>query len=99
MRALAWIAGIAVLGAGIGGALYLAWPAADAPVLKFHIAVQDDGGSIRQPMISPDGRHVVYAGGVRGTLWVQPLDAWAPRELAGTESAVRACGDATGPSS
>jgi Tol biopolymer transport system component len=89
MLTLALIAGIAVIGATIASALYLTRPAADEPVLRFHIAVQDEGGSIRQPLISPDGRHVVYAGGTRGTLWVQPLDAWAPRELAGTESAVR----------
>jgi tRNA A-37 threonylcarbamoyl transferase component Bud32 len=89
MMTLASIAGVAAIGAAIAGAVYLARPPADDAVLKFHLAVQDEGGSIRQPLISPDGRHVVYAGGTRGTLWVQPLDAWEPRELAGTEAAVR----------
>ena len=89
MMTLAVLAGGAALGAGISTALYLARPATTEPVLKFQIAVQREGGSIRQPLISPDGRQVTYAGGTRGTLWVQALDEWEPRELAGTESAVR----------
>ena len=38
-------------------------------------------------MISPDGRHVAYVG--RSRIWVQSIDEWKPRELAGTEAAVR----------
>jgi hypothetical protein len=89
LMAGAVVAGLAAIGAAIAIALYAARRADTEPVLKFQIAVQEDGGSIRQPVISSDGRQVVYAGGTRGTLWVQSLDAWAPRELAGTESAVR----------
>ena len=40
--------------------------------------------------ISPDGRQIVYvAGGEETKLWVRDLDREEPRELAGTEDAVR----------
>ena len=40
--------------------------------------------------ISPNGRHIVYvAGGEETKLWVRDLDREEPRELAGTEGAVR----------
>ena len=40
--------------------------------------------------ISPNGRHIVYvAGGEETKLWVRDLDRAEPRELAGTEDAVR----------
>ena len=43
--------------------------------------------SYAYPVISPDGRKIVYV--ARSRLWVQGLDEWEPRELDGTESAVR----------
>ena len=40
--------------------------------------------------ISPNGRHIVYvAGGAETKLWVRDLDREEPRELEGTEDAVR----------
>ena len=40
--------------------------------------------------ISPNGRHIAYvAGGEETKLWVRDLDREEPRELAGTEDAVR----------
>ena len=54
---------------------------------KLSISVDADGGTFREPVISPDGTKVVYAG--RSRLWVRPLDQWQPRELAGTEAAMR----------
>jgi hypothetical protein len=58
-----------------------------ARVQKLHLNVDADGGTFREPVISPDGAKVVYTG--RSRLWVRSLDEWQPRELAGTEAAVR----------
>ena len=56
-------------------------------VQKLHLNIDADGGTFREPVISPDGSKVVYTGRTR--LWVRSLDEWQPRELAGTEAAVR----------
>ncbi|HEX6324395.1 MAG TPA: protein kinase [Vicinamibacterales bacterium] len=79
-----WAASILLVGVAAGATGYVARHPGDAPVLKYHIALQTDGGAIRDPAISPDGRRVAYVGGAR--LWVQELDAWKARELAGTEA-------------
>jgi hypothetical protein len=75
---------IAALAAAAG---YRARPSPVAQVQKFHLAIQTDGGAIRDPVISPDGRHVAYIG--RSRIWVQSLDQWSPRELPGTEEAMK----------
>jgi hypothetical protein len=58
-----------------------------ARVQKLHLNIDADGGTFREPVISPDGSKVVYAGRTR--LWVRALDEWQPRELAGTDAAQR----------
>jgi Tol biopolymer transport system component len=75
---------VAALGAAAG---YFARPAPELRVRKSHVAVQPDGTFIRSPVISPDGRSVVFIR--RSRLWVQSLDSWEPRELAGTEGGTR----------
>ena len=62
-------------------------PVAPVRVQKLHLNVDADGGTFRDPVISPDGSRVVYTG--RSRLWVRSLDEWQPRELSGTEAAVR----------
>jgi eukaryotic-like serine/threonine-protein kinase len=62
-------------------------PTPPAAVEKFHLMIDEDEGTSREPVISADGRKVVYAGRTR--LWVRSLGEWKARELAGTESAVR----------
>ncbi len=62
-------------------------PAGVPQVHKTFVALRPDGSSIRFPALSPDGRKIVYA--ARSRLWVQALDEWEPRELAGTEGGVR----------
>jgi Tol biopolymer transport system component len=57
------------------------------PLLKLQMRAHPDVGFIAYPVISPDGRKIAYV--ARSRLWVQGLDEWEPRELAGTESAVR----------
>ncbi len=62
-------------------------PEPRARVQRLHLNVDADGGTVREPVISPDGTKVAYVG--RSRLWVRSLDQWDPRELAGTEAAVR----------
>jgi Tol biopolymer transport system component len=87
-RIVSWVATIAIASAVAAALGYVSRPAPEAArVQKFHLSIQEDGGEIREPVISPDGRRVAYVG--RSRIRVQPLDEWGPRELAGTEAAVR----------
>ena len=46
------------------------------------------GNNVREPAISPDGRHIAYvAGEGPGKLWVQDLDQVEPRAIQATEGA------------
>ena len=86
--ALAWVASIVIIAAAAAAITYYAFrPAATARLQKFHLTVPQDGGFIREPVISPDGRRVAYIG--RSRIFVRELDAWQPRELAGTDAAAR----------
>jgi Tol biopolymer transport system component len=87
LLAAAWIASLAVAAAGAAAIGVFTRPAPEARLQKFHLAIQEDGGAIREPAISPDGRQIAYVG--RSRIWVQSIDQWKPRELAGTEEAMR----------
>ncbi len=76
---------LVAIAAGLGG--YLARPRPEPPTRKFQVAVRQDGARIQYPVISPDGGRVAYVANSR--LWVQSLDEWQSRELAGTAAAVR----------
>jgi eukaryotic-like serine/threonine-protein kinase len=81
-------ASIALAFAAIGiGAGYLWRPAADVPLRKSYVALQQDGNAVSLPVLSPDGKRVVYR--LRSRLWVQSLEEWTPRELPGTEGGSR----------
>ncbi len=82
-----WAASIALAGIAAGAMGWAARRPEPAPVLKYHVALQTDGGVIHEPAMSPDGRRVVYVGGAR--LWVQELGEWKARELGGTEAPSR----------
>jgi len=89
-RWLMWGAvGLLVAFAGVIGALLVTYPrpGPEQRVQKSYVALQSDGSPVRFPVMSPDGKRIVYAS--RSRLWVQELDAWDPRELAGTEGGVR----------
>jgi Tol biopolymer transport system component len=86
-RRAAWAAAtllIALAAVGIG---YVARRPVEPALLKVQMPVPPDIGYIREPVISPDGRKIVYVG--RARLWVQALDEWEPKSLDGTEGAVR----------
>jgi len=84
---VAAIAAAAVIVAGLAAAGYFMRPAPALRLRKSYVAVQTDGGEINFPVISPDGSRVVFV--TRSRLWVQPLDGWEARELAGTEGGMR----------
>ncbi len=89
-RSLLWAAVVLLTAAVVGLAALVAYrqrPAGVPQVHKTYVALRPDGSSIRFPALSPDGRKVVYA--ARSRLWVQALDEWEPRELAGTEGGVK----------
>jgi eukaryotic-like serine/threonine-protein kinase len=83
----AWATALVVIASAAGAIGYFARPTPDTRLQKFQLAIQLDGGFIREPVISPDGRKVAYVG--RSRLWVHAIDEWEPRELAGTEGAMR----------
>jgi Tol biopolymer transport system component len=82
LRALPWVALLAML-ALVPGAIAL-WPDApqDAPVLRFSIALEDEVERRALPLLSPDGRRLVYSHA--GELWVRALDELDARPLRGT---------------
>jgi hypothetical protein len=88
-RARRALIGTAILGVAVAAGLvgYFARPRAEPVTRKFQVAVRSDGARIQFPVISPDGRRVAYVANSR--LWVQSLDEWEPRELAGTDAAVK----------
>jgi len=67
-------------------------PPAPQPVLRFQIAADPRLVSMTWPRISPDGRKIVFLGrdpAGKTSIWVRPLDAFAPYQLAETEGAGR----------
>ena len=83
---LTWVM-VLVVAVAAASAGYYARRTTIAPLLKMQLPTHPDIGFIAYPVISPDGRKVAYV--ARARLWVQGLDDWEPRALAGTESAVR----------
>jgi serine/threonine-protein kinase len=90
VRSFVWAAAGLVAGMlAAWGTVALLRPARpDAPPLvRSQVAVLHDGSRVGAPAISPDGRAVAYT--AANQLWVQWLDQWEPRSLAGTRGASR----------
>ena len=89
---LAWVAAaVAALVALAVSFVHFRETLPEAPLRRFAFTPESlyetSGGRVA---ISPNGRHIVYvAGGEETKLWVRDLDREEPRELAGTEGAVR----------
>jgi eukaryotic-like serine/threonine-protein kinase len=89
---LAWItaATLGILLVALGG-LWLRARTAPAPTSKavrFHITLPANVHISRLGPISPDGRHIVFAGRTtagRRALWLQPMDATEAKVLNGTD--------------
>jgi eukaryotic-like serine/threonine-protein kinase len=88
------VAAFAVLAALAMASIHFRQPTPEARVIRSTILPPDNGSFVFQrsaspPMVSPDGRNVVFLARVAGTtqLWVRALDSFKPRPLAGTEHA------------
>ena len=62
------------------------------PVMRFQIATDAKLASMSWPRVSPDGRTLAFLGrdtAGKSSIWVRPLDAFAPFQLSDTEGASR----------
>jgi len=92
---LAWIVAACALQAALVLAfVHFRQPAPEARVVRSTILPPDNGtfvflGPTGTPMLSPDGRNLVFLARVAGVsqLWVRALDSFTPRLLPGTEEA------------
>ena len=61
------------------------------PVVRFPFVTPATLQNLSPPLISPDGRHIVFAADADGKrmLWLRPLDTIEPRPMPGTEGVFR----------
>ena len=85
-RQITLLAAGSLLGAVVGivawQALHSPEPAIEAPLRRFSFT---PGTDVSEPVISPNGRHIVYV--AAGKPWVQDLDREQPREIEGSDGA------------
>jgi hypothetical protein len=89
-RILPWaMAGVLVLAAIVGGTLMAgrAPHSAPAPLTRFIVQPPPGAARLSDPMLSRDGRLLVYRA---GSIYVQRLDELEPRALQGTDGAAQA---------
>ena len=90
---VAWAAAAVVIAlSAVAIAGFLRKPAPVRPVLRFQIATDAKLASMSWPRISPDGKTIAFLGrdtGGKTSIWVRPLDAFAPYPLTDTEGASR----------
>ena len=62
-----------------------------APIVRFPLLMPAALQNASPPVVSPDGRNIVFAATSDGRtmIWIRPLDALEPRVLAGTEGVIR----------
>ena len=61
------------------------------PVVRFPLTMPAAVSNPSPPVVSPDGRHIAFAGDADGkrTIWIRSLDALEARSLPGTEGVAR----------
>jgi len=92
---IAWIVAALAVSAALSLALiHFRQPPPEGRVVRSTIQPPDNGtfvflGRTSGPMLSPDGRNVVFLARAAGVtqLWVRTLDSFKPQPLAGTEDA------------
>jgi serine/threonine protein kinase len=88
---IAWIvAGILLMTSVTLAAFYLRQPAIDRPITRFVVAMPDKTNEIAMPVISPDGRTLVFVATSEGsrTLYTRRMDSETPQKLEGTQDAL-----------
>ncbi len=62
-----------------------------APVVRFPLATPAAVQNPSPPVVSPDGRNIVFAGDAEGRrmIWIRPLDSLEARAVPGTEGVLR----------
>ncbi len=70
----------AIIGVVVWQALHSPASTVEAPLRRFAFT---PGTDVSEPVISPNGRHIVYV--ASGKLWVQDLDRELPREIEGSD--------------
>ncbi len=87
---LAWmVAGVLLIAAIALALLYFRRPPVEQRPVQFVVAMPDEVSDVGAPLISPDGRTLVFLGTVEGKrfLYVRPLDSLTAQRLAGTDEA------------
>lgn len=89
---LAWGAfAVAAVAAIAFGAAWLGRAPAPPAVVRFPLVTPATLQNLSPPIVSPDGRHIVFAADADGKrmLWLRPLDTIDARPMAGTEGVFR----------
>jgi len=90
---IAWAAALVVVSlSAVAIVAALKKPPTERPVTRFQIAADPRLTSMSWPRISPDGRTLAFLGrdaAGKTSIWVRPLDAFAPYPLQDTEGASR----------
>jgi serine/threonine protein kinase len=91
-EAVAWSACALATLAAIGFAVaWLRRAPQPSPIVRFPLPIPASIQNASPPVVSPDGRNIVFAGDADGRrmVWIRPLDAIDPRPLPGTEGVLR----------
>jgi hypothetical protein len=89
---LAWAACALATVAAIGFAVAWVRRAPEpAPLVRFPLVTPAVAQNLSPPVVSPDGRHIVFAADADGRrqIWIRPLDSLEARPLPGTEGVLR----------
>jgi Tol biopolymer transport system component len=80
------VALIALIALGMAGWLF--WAKTPGPISRFETVLPENVTTADSVSVSPDGRKLVFSGGVKDGLWIRSFDALDWRLLPGTEGAV-----------
>ncbi len=83
------IALLSLVGLAVVATMYVLRPVPEKRTIKFSVSMPAAATTISHPVISPDGRAIVYVATVEGenSLYIRSLDSMTERRLEGTEGA------------
>ncbi len=88
-RILAAVALLAIVGCVVLGVMYIRRPVPDERPVSFALSIPDTASEIAHPVISPDGRTIVYVATVEGkrNLYIRAMDSMTEQRLNATDDA------------